>query len=188
MDKSKIFSYLKTGNEKKSIEWAYKHVFPSAKRYLLSNSGNEHQAEDLFQDALVKFLLKIRKNEIDLNSSVESYLFTMVKNGWINFLRKQKNLRYEDEVKEVAVSDEPFFKSEEEKEKKAQMEKMLNLIGEKCKKLLELTFYKGCSMDEVAERMGFNGRDVAKSYHYRCKKKMLEKVKEDKLFISTMTR
>ena len=186
MNENNIFSYLKTGDERKAIEWMYKNVYPSIRRYLLSNKANEEQVEDLFQDALIKVLLKIRKKQITEITNIENYLFIMVKNSWTTTVVKNRKVQYENEFT-FLKDDSVLAMDDNQEEKRNQMERMLDLIGDTCKEILKMTFYLGYSMEEVAEQIGFNNANVAKSYNYRCKKRLLEKVKEDKLFRSVMS-
>lgn len=54
----------------------YESYFPSTANYIRQNSGDNRDAEDIFQEAVVVLLDKIRQPDFVLTSSLKTYLFT----------------------------------------------------------------------------------------------------------------
>lgn len=48
-------------------------------------------------------------------------------------------------------------------------------LGQKCKELLELFYFKKLSMKDISKKLGFASEKVAKNQKYRC----IEKAKEN---------
>lgn len=179
--KDNIISYLENGEERKAIEILYKEVFPLIKKYILKNSGDIQNAEDVFHDSILKMILKVRNNDFDIKTDAKAYLFTMAKNAWITKAKRDKKIRLQDELTSLENS-APVEMNLDDIEKTKFMDEVLDSIGEACKKLLKLTFYMDYSLKEAAEMLNLSSAEVAKTNQYRCKKKLFEKVRNNKPF------
>lgn len=178
MSQNSVFSFLKSGDEKKAIELLYKTAFPGVKRYLKSNRCNKQTCQDLFHDNLIKLIIKIRKKEIQDGTNLDNYLFVMVKNDWIKLVKKDKKVELK-EFHDHGKEDTYHSDTQEQRERRTHIKKILSQLGNTCKQLLTLTYYLNYSLDEATAYMGFSSKDVAKTYHYRCKKKMRDLIKDD---------
>ena len=158
---------------------------PQIKKYVLKNSGDKQQAEDLFHDAVIKMIVKVRNNDIEEDTNAKAYLFTMAKNSWITKAKRDQKVEL---TSDVAIYETENTSSIDilSDEKSSLMDEMLTTLGETCKELLKLTFYMDYSLKEAADRMGLSGAEVAKTYQYRCKKKLFDKVKDNKAFRELM--
>lgn len=183
--KDNIISYFINGEERKAIEILYKKVLPQLKKYVISNSGDQQQAEDLFHDSLLKMIVKIRHNELDESTDAAAYLYTMARNSWVTKAKRDQKVQWTSEMTSLDRVENKESAIEVD-EKANLMEEMLTTLGDTCKELLKLTFYMDYSLKEAADIMGLSGSDVAKTYQYRCKKKLFEKVKDNKAFRSLM--
>lgn len=69
----------------------YQTNYPKIEALVLKNSGSKEEAKDVFQEAFVVVWQNIKldrftpKNE----SSVDSYLYTIAKNKWMDVLRSK---------------------------------------------------------------------------------------------------
>jgi RNA polymerase sigma factor (sigma-70 family) len=57
-----------------------------------------------------------------------------------------------------------------EEEEALKLREALEKLGDPCKTILLLYYYDECSMQEIAQRMGFANADTVKSKKYQCKK------------------
>ena len=156
---------------------------PSVEKYIKKNSGDVDSAKDVFHDALLNLIMKIKKGDTDIKD-IKGYLFTASKNLWITKKRRDTKVSFTDEIIDRQNADE-YESSQmlEDKEKSSMMDEMLTALGKRCKELLTLTFYLDYSLKEAAERLGFSSDEVAKTTQYRCKKKLFELVKNNKVFM-----
>ncbi|HZD26257.1 MAG TPA: sigma-70 family RNA polymerase sigma factor, partial [Alphaproteobacteria bacterium] len=69
---------------------------PHLRRYASALSGDRDQADDLVQDCLVRAISRLDRYEPGTN--LRSWLFTIMKNGHIDHIRKQQRRGHEVEV------------------------------------------------------------------------------------------
>jgi RNA polymerase sigma factor (sigma-70 family) len=169
-----------------AIDMLYKKVFPQIKIYIKNNRGNKEQAEDIFHDAIIKLIVKVRNKELGEESDLYAYLFVMAKNMWIVKAKRDQKVQFVEEVVESGYDAADSEDVSESGEKTKAMEEALSSIGEKCKELLMLTFYLNYSLKEAAEKLGISNEEVAKTNQYRCKKKLFEVIKSNSTFRELM--
>jgi RNA polymerase sigma factor (sigma-70 family) len=163
----------------------YKEAFPGIKSYVLKNSGDRELSEDLFHDVVIKLILKVRKEELPENTDVHAYLFTMAKNFWITKAKRDTKLQFSSEILDFDLS-VPEEMETHKNEKSVLMAELLESLGNMCRDLLKLTFYKDCSLKEAAEKLNISNAEVAKTYQYRCKKKLFEAIKSNNTYRELM--
>ena len=180
MNDQKIIQQLKAGKRQKAFGLLYKG-FPAIKKLIVSKGGTAEEAEDVFQEALIIFYKKAIQPEFELTSSISTYVYSVARFLWKDEMKKKglkygseevENLKFESELEEIA-----------QKEKKFQVvEDVLNSIGEKCLKILQLFYYKGLSMKEIARQVDLKSEKVAKNQKYKC----LERARKRVLEIQTL--
>lgn len=150
------------------IQAIYDRFVPKVINYIKNNSGSAAQAQDIIQDTLLVIYNQASEKKLQLTCPFEAYFFLLCKRKWLNELKKS-------DKKEVTISDEALFKSDDAQElvfetilfdkKQALFEAMFQKLGTACKDLLNTTF-KIKSMEEVAASLGV-------TYAYARKKKSL---------------
>ena len=150
----------------------YTSAWPKVKRYIKSHGGNTEQAEDIFHDIIIKLMVKVRKGDLPDLLDINGYLFVMAKNLWIYTVRRNSKFSLFDVMIERAES--PTTDTSLELEQL--VNEILNQLGGICRDLLRLTYFENVSLKVAAETMGLSSADVARTYHYRCKKKLLDQV------------
>ncbi len=160
-----------------SMHFLYSQYFHPVKNYVLKNSGNADEADDLFQDALVIFYVKVRKGEYRKTSSLKTYLFGIARNLWLKELRRRRTAH-----KHLKVEDESDFQ-EELIIQKSQMtiRKVMELINEECKQLLIDFYFEGKTMAGLTIKYGLGSEAATKNKKYRCLQKLISLVKGQKL-------
>ena len=70
------------------MTWFYlfftKKHYRIVKSYIKSNSGNDDEAKDIFQDAVIILYKKMKLNELPETTNVTSYVCFISRNLWIN--------------------------------------------------------------------------------------------------------
>lgn len=135
------------------------------------------EANDLFQDALVIFYVKVRKGEYKSTSSLKTYLFGIARNLWLKELRRrriaQKHLTVEGDIdfqEELIIQ-----------ESQVTIRKVMELINDECKRLLIDFYFEGQSMVQLTDRYGLGSEAATKNKKYRCLQKLISLVKRQKL-------
>lgn len=146
----------------KNLEWKSLAI-----RHVRSHGGNEQDGEDVFQDAIILFDRNLRQGVFQGNSTLKTYFYSIVKWHWLGQLRKKrpqeefapKHERGEEESVEARVIGD---------EKKSFLQKALDQIGPRCKKILNLYGQK-YTMEEIAKEMSLANANMAKKATYRCR-------------------
>jgi RNA polymerase sigma factor (sigma-70 family) len=174
---SEILHAILNGKDDKVLAYLYKEVLPLITAYITKNQGSVDEAKDIFQDAVIRFYKSVKTGAFQEKCSISTFIFGISRNLWINYTKQKSRMVSDDKIRfaQDSANLEEDLVSEE---KVNVVNKLLEMLGEQCHQLLRYTVYDGLSMREVVALMGFSSEDVAKTYNYRCKQKMLKLVKE----------
>lgn len=167
-------------DEKKKIDKAfyylYRRDYPSVKRYVQSNNGAEDSSEEIFQEALTIFFVKVQKGNFKLESSIGAYLFSVSRNLWLKELQRRRS--------SILMSlDDKHDYSEEENilVSHRKIKKVLELLDENCRNLLVDFYFLKESVNELRIKYGLGSEGATKNKKYRCLKKLIVLVQKNKL-------
>ena len=168
-DEENVILQIREGNEF-VLKRVYKENFPAIKKYIVSNSGDEDDAKDLYQEAFMVFYQKVKENEFELQSSIKTYLYAVARNLWLKKLRLFSSgmivpLKDEDDYSEVA---EDVEQAEDRDNEVKHLKLALDQLGEPCKTILNDFFYHKKSMEEIAVKMNYTNSANAKNQKYKC--------------------
>lgn len=174
MNETKIITLMQQGHYEKAFEKLYRY-FPKARKHICQNSGSVEEALDIFQEALILLYKKTSSGKTEEAFSCEGFLFTSCKLLWSNELRKKK-VRQADSIEQnvtgkaySAKADEEEIQNQIDKEYKYKtIEHVLLKLGEKCRTILELFYFKSLSMESIASQVGFKTVESAKVQKYKC--------------------
>jgi RNA polymerase sigma factor (sigma-70 family) len=169
LDETEIFERIKKGDEK-ALELIYKKYYRMMTKLVITNSGTEEEARDVYQDALVVFWQKARSGNLVLTSKMSTFIYSICQNLWRKELDRKKRLSNEEK-------DTPTTMDMDSAEREKIMAKCLDQLGETCRKVLMYYYFDEMSMQEIAEKLGFANTDTAKTKKYKCKQKLDELVK-----------
>ncbi len=154
-------------NPQESLKHIYTDNFPWLEHYILQNSGTKEDAGDVFQEALAAAWLNLRSGKFTGNrQQFNAYLRQICKYKWINELRSgaRKKTSYTDNVPEEGIL--PGLQ-EDDLERTRMLNSSLGKLGDKCREVLQLFYYKKKSMAEIANSLQ-NTEDSVKTIKYRC--------------------
>lgn len=156
--------------------------FPVVKKFILKNSGTRQEAEDIFQEGLVIFCGKLEKSGFVLSSSINTYLFGVCRLLWLDELKKK---RRQAKAGLAGPWDEQeterIYHDIEDDRPRRQAQAAVMILGQKCRELLELFYFKKTSMKDIAKLLGFSSEKVAKNQKYRCIEKAKEHLKQSSI-------
>lgn len=150
----------------------YKSMYPMVESYILNNSGNKAEAADIFQDAIVIFYNKIRKENLELTCSIQTYLIAVSKNLWLNRWKKIKKTTNADQLENEHSKDIIAVEEIMKKEENEMIHQLIQQLGKKCQEVLVSYYFDKMKMKDIAERMGFQNDQVAKNRKSSCLKKL----------------
>jgi RNA polymerase sigma factor (sigma-70 family) len=148
--------------------------------FVRNHRGNETDAQDVFHDAMIILDQNVRNGKFRGESPLNGYFYSICRFVWMNRMRKQAHTVLPetmpaDEGSEPADAADIRLLDEE---RQNVMGQLLNTIGERCRKILEL-WKLSYSMEEIAEQLGFSSSDMARKAKYRCHVALLEQVKNN---------
>ncbi len=173
-------------NDSKVIMDIYTIVFPRVRKFILQNKGQQQDAEDIFQKALIQITVRYQKEKFEIKSSFEAYLFTSCKNLWRKELKKLKNRVTNDHIIELVPEERDMALTILEQKRWELFTEKLDLISENCKKVLTL-FFNNTSYKDIVKKMGYNSETVARQRVFKCKAKLSEHIKDDQRYNSLKT-
>jgi len=179
-DPNYFINGLKTRNEKVILE-IYTKTFPSVKRFVFQNKGQEADAEDVFQKAILQIMARVQVQNVEINSTFDGYLFTACKNLWRRELNKSKRMVTIDEPIELDREANDMAHSVLEQERWEFFQEKLEKISENCKEILK-RFFKKTAYKEIAKELGYNDENVVRQRVFKCKSKLTEMIKKDNRF------
>ena len=169
--------------DSKEIQNIYKNNFFKVRKFVLQNKGQQQDAEDIFQRALMQLTIRYQKEKFVIKTSFEAYLFTACKNLWRRELNKSKNKVTNYEAIELKDESEDMALSILEQERWELFQETLKNISDNCQKILKMFFAK-VAYSIIVEKMQYSTETVARQRVFKCKKKLTEAVKKDKRFNS----
>ena len=144
---------------------------------------DEATAADIFQDAILEFYLKVNTRKLhSLNCSVNTYLVAIGKNLLLKRHRKDQRIQFVETFDDVNLTESDLELAHLEGDGsflQQQVRQALTKIGDKCKNLLDLFYFKQLPHKLIAEQLGYNTVEVARSTKRRCIKKIAQHIGRD---------
>lgn len=173
-----ILDAILSGNNTKVLNHLYETSLPQITKFICMNDGDEDEAKDIFQDAVVALFTTVKLGKYEHDKDVNGFLYFVSRNLWINRV-KRRNKQYDISRAQLAWADDSPLAVVITRDREALIDKFIGMMGEKCKQLLKYVIYDNLSMKEIAKMMDFGSEGVAKNAHYRCKQKMMDLVGND---------
>ena len=185
IDQQVFLLELKQGNNH-AIRRVYEEAFPACSTLILQNSGSIEDAKDLFQEALIICIQKLKKPDFKLTATIKTFLFAIVRNLWL------KQLRNKGKKGLVLVIDQPdtsFQLSEEDtledkvelETKYIEVEKAMKTLSKECKKIILAYYFHKIALKDIAKQLDYTANFI-KVKKKRCmdvlKKRTMENYKK----------
>lgn len=173
MEKSKIHpdqKYIEgiAANDSAIIRSIYKNSVPKVVFYIMNNSGDKDQAQDVIQEIMILLFNQAKANTLLLTCPFDAYFFLLCKRKWLNELKKTSNKGVTINENFASINEsalELVEEAEQFDEKQQLFDEMFQKLGDKCQEVLKLSFTIK-SMEEVAKKLNV-------TYGYVRKKKSL---------------
>jgi RNA polymerase sigma factor (sigma-70 family) len=164
------------------LSYIYKENFRIIKHLVTSNKGNVTDAKDIFQETMVIIYRKIRENNLEITSSLNTFIYAVARILWLKELvLRRKNLEIYD-TEDNFISKVPNIVDLIEKNERLKLfrEKFEDL-SEDCKKVIRM-FLNKVPVKDITHIMGYSSEQHTKNRHYRCKKSLISKIKSNGKF------
>lgn len=179
-----LLTAIQSGGQAREEALRYFYMLPGLKetvmRFVLDNGGSRPDAQDIFQEALVLFDRNLREGRFEGKSALTTYFVAIAKWRWVTIRRQQGRYQelspaqYDGEVESPEVE---TMRAEH----RDLLAEVMGHIGERCRELLRL-YQLDYAMEEIAQKMGYSGADVAKKEAYRCRMRLREHLENHPLW------
>lgn len=162
-------------NEREAINALYAEHYGMVFKFVLNNSGTEHDAKDIYQEAVIILIKNIRKDTFRQGSSIKTYLYAICRRLWLKELQsrsRKEQVKLNDHEPFVDLSNQDHEDIREYEQKFLLMEKCLREIGEPCNTIIEDFYIHKRSMQDIADKMGYSNAENAKNQKYKCFKRL----------------
>ena len=160
-EKNEIYNLvvaLKKGDKK-----AFKKIFNLFERrlyaFILTYTKDEFKAKDILQETFIKLWNK--RDTLEPENSIKSYLFKTVYNTYIDGLRRmeaeQKMLNSWQYKRQMEMIDED---DEARKLRLKQVRQAVENLPKRCKEVFSLCKYEGFKYSEISEILGISEKTV----------------------------
>ena len=174
MNDQEILQLIRKKEHHTAVGKLYEH-FPKIRSLIRMKGGNADDASDVFQESLIIFCKKTSDPSFKLTSGIGTYLYSVCWHLWKDALQKRhRNIPTSDMTETLPSASEEVQHHLEKEEKFGYLDKVLMEIGEKCREIFQLYYFKKQSMQQIAAQLGFGSEQTAKNQKYKC----LEKAKE----------
>ena len=144
------------GMDEQAFEKLFREYFTSLMAFSRRILGNEEDAREVVHQVFIK--LWERRSEIDLSTSLKSYLFTAVNNRSLNMIRDRRKFSSEEVPERVGEWD--VSAELESMELEEQIRKVIDSLPERCRVIFELNRFDGLKYAEIATQLDISVKTV----------------------------
>ena len=156
-------------NSESALKRLYIAYFPMILQLIINNNGDEDDAKDIYQEAIIVLYNKVKAGNFELSSKLKTYIYSICRRLWLKRLSHIN--RYGGDIHDF----ESFFQVDDEIDQHndrdmqfKRMENALEQLGEPCKTIMEDFYMHNRSMQDICERFGYTNADNAKTQKYKC--------------------
>ncbi len=155
-----------------TFSYLYRRMYDQVFHFVKKYKGHEADVEDLFHEGLIALFKLARRGRLAADLNIEAYLFSICNLLWFKQLQKKKVFLHPDDVQIAApIVELPIAKMIKQEERELVL-RLLNQLGQDCRKVLVYYYYDRFRMKKIAELMGYASDQVAKNRKSECMKKL----------------
>lgn len=148
------------GGDFSVLRQVYQEHSTTIRSWINKNNGNDADAQDIFQEAIIALHQKANDASFVLTCPLGALLFRICQNKWLNQLRKKNREIEVRNWQEAQYVDEGSLTStleavEEEEIRQRRLEEGFQQLSELCQQLLRLLI-DGVSSSEAAKQLGMS--------------------------------
>lgn len=164
-----LFDQVKRDNLS-SYEVIFKRYYKELYRFAFTYVRDATIAEEMAQEVFLYIWEK--RGQIEIQTTLKTYLYSAVKNKCLNYIKlelpKQQSM---SDISEVMLSVNTARKDEGENEKiKRYIQKAIDALPKKCRKIFILSRNAGMTYEEIAEELGLSKKTVENQMGIALKK------------------
>lgn len=186
MQDQKIIELIRLNRHDQALLALYKN-FPAVRKMVRLKGGNDQDAEDVFQEALIILCRKVKETEFVLHAQLSTYLFSVCRFLWKDELKKRHKQTTHDFETGLSAAEEQQWEGWAGEEARIGLaEKVIRELGDRCREVLLLFYNSGMKLKDIAAKMGYSSENTAKNQKYKCLEAARNRLKEMKQAIQTI--
>lgn len=163
------------------LQFIYKNFYSNVNLFIKKNNGDEDDANDVFQESIIIIYRKLKANDLVLDCTFDTYLYSICRFLWIKQLEKRKiekeNIKDNHEFNDE-IYDDNLEKTADLNERYRLYQRHFANLGKDCQKILQLHFDK-VPFINIAQMMGFKSEKYAKKRKSQCQEYLIDSIKQD---------
>lgn len=176
LSEKQVLETIQSGNES-AFEMIFKAYYQPLCRYAYSFLEDKEEAEEVVQSAFITVWEK--RKSIDIQTSLKSYLYRMVRNGCLNVIKHEK-VKQQHVAHELAVT-EVSYESVSQKvyatELEIKISEAMKVLPEQCRLVFQLSRFEELKYQEIADQLKISVKTV-ENHMGKALKIMREQLKE----------
>jgi len=183
MDDQAILELIRTGKNDLALNALYRN-FPAIRKLVKSRGGSTRDAEDLFQEALIILIRKVKK-DFQLSAQLSTYLYGVCRLLWNEQLRKRQQqvpMAFVSDIPpaaELSALEEADWQAQLHNESRLRLaEQALNDLKDRCRELLLIFYHSRLAVKEIAAKMGYGSESSTRNQKYKCLEAARARLKE----------
>lgn len=155
----------------------YQQAFPAVRRHVLRHGGSAHDAQDVFQDALVLFYEQLVGGTLVLTAAASTYLVGIGRNLWHHELRRRARYPRGGPPDELVPATTDAAASDAAAEAPLAVLDYVERLGEKCKALLLAFYYFQQPLSQIAAAHHYRTVRSATVQKFKCLERLRHAVR-----------
>jgi RNA polymerase sigma-70 factor, ECF subfamily len=176
LTEKEVLETIQAGNES-AFEMIFRTYYQPLCRYAYSFLDDKEEAEEVVQSTFITVWEK--RKSIDIQISLKSYLYRMVRNACLNVIKHEK-IKQQHVAHELAVTD-ASYESVSEKVNATELEskitEAMKALPEQCRIVFQLSRFEELKYQEIADQLQISVKTV-ENHMGKALKIMREKLKE----------
>jgi RNA polymerase sigma-70 factor, ECF subfamily len=176
LSEKQVLETIQSGNES-AFEMIFKAYYQPLCRYAYSFLEDKEEAEEVVQSAFITVWEK--RKSIDIQTSLKSYLYRMVRNGCLNVIKHEK-VKQQHVAHELAVT-EVSYESVSQKVYATELEikitEAMKALPDQCRLVFQLSRFEELKYQEIADQLKISVKTV-ENHMGKALKIMREQLKE----------
>ena len=187
MTNQEIIDELKQPEFDQALRALYSLYFENIVSQVVANGGNRDDGADIFQDAILVLVEKVRTGKFRGESSVKTFLSAIARNLWLFELRtrdrrKNREMSYSRSTESGITEIEYGL----QKDNKQYLDELFGQIGAVCKRILQGFYYEEKSMKDLLTEFDFENEQVLRNKKSKCMKKVKELLLSNKSLMENL--
>lgn len=179
MDEMKVLKRCQNG-DKEAFNELITFYYPFVSKFLFKITCNKKTTEDIVQETFIKLIRNIDKFNIKGKAKFSTYLMTIARNCYLDYLRKNnKELQYIDinEFSDKLSIEYDYLKNDDYNSILKEINKLPNIQ----KEVIKLKYIEGYTLKEIAKIQNTTSKTI-KSRLFEGRKKLKDKLKRSDLY------